>query len=130
VQFAGIQAFSDFLLERGGKNETAMLWPRRTCPFGLPDDAEDIDNIVLYSIGHVLRATAVDIANAPLPPQFVSLLCQLEQREKRNAWVSRRARVPQPRALIREPVNEVAQHGAAEPQPIPTATGVDLPAIA
>jgi hypothetical protein len=102
-----------------------MLWPRHTCPFGLPDDAEDIDNIILYSIGHALRAMAVDIADAPLPPQLVRLLRQLERQEERNAWASRSAAVRRPPAIIREPMHPVAQREHAERRLNPSATASD-----
>jgi hypothetical protein len=58
-----------------------MLWSRRLCPFGLPDEAEGIDNIVLASIGHFLRAATADDGE-PLPVRFVSLLGQLERQER------------------------------------------------
>ena len=58
-----------------------MLWPRDTCPFGLPDDVDlgeaPVGELVLTSIGHVLRATAVDIVDAPLPLQLATLLRRL-----------------------------------------------------
>jgi hypothetical protein len=99
-----------------------MLWPRHTCPFGLPDDAEDIDNIVLYSIGHVLRATAVDIVDAPLPAQFVRLL---ERRAEREAWIRQSAAAQRPPTIIREPMRRVAQCRHAEQLPNPTAAASD-----
>jgi hypothetical protein len=102
-----------------------MLWPRHTCPFGLPDDAEDIDNVILYSIGHVLRATAVDITGAALPVQFVRLLRELERREERTALVLRSAALRQPRTLIREPVRCVAERPHADQLPNPLASAGD-----
>ena len=64
-----------------------MLWPRHTCAFGLPDEDEDaaIGDIVSVSIGHVLRVTAADIVDAPLPVRLVGLLRQLERREQSSA---------------------------------------------
>ena len=61
-----------------------MLWPRRTCAFGLPDEDEDaaIGDIVSVAIGHVLRVTAADIVDAPLPGRLIALLRQLERREQ------------------------------------------------
>jgi hypothetical protein len=60
-----------------------MLWPRRTCAFGLPDEDEDaaIGDIVSVAIGHVLRVTAADIVDAPLPGRLIALLRQLERRQ-------------------------------------------------
>jgi hypothetical protein len=61
-----------------------MLWPRRTCAFGLPDEDEDaaIGDIVSVAIGHVLRVTAADIVDAPLPGRLIALLRQLERRQQ------------------------------------------------
>jgi hypothetical protein len=59
-----------------------MLCFRRTCPFGLPDDAEAIEDIVLVSVGRALAlATAHTIAE-PLPAPLTALLAQLGRRER------------------------------------------------
>lgn len=89
-----------------------MLWSRRMCPFGLPDEAEDIDNIVLASIGHVLRAATTDIVETPLPARFVNLLGRLERRE-RNARTRRRPAVRRQHAKLQDAI----EHRAPRPQP-------------
>lgn len=73
-----------------------MLWPCHTCPFGLPDEAEYSDNIILLAIGHSFREAARGITEAPLPPQFIALLQRLKERENllhADGRVARRRRV-------------------------------------
>jgi hypothetical protein len=90
-----------------------MLWPRQTRPFGLPNEDDDavIGDIVMVSIGHVLRATATDIVDAPLPVQLAGLLRRLERRER-----SGRGNVTQrrKRAMHREPIRRTAQPRPAD----------------
>jgi len=59
-----------------------MLWPRHTCPFGLPDDADCAENIVLLAIGYSIREASTDITDAPLPAGLVALLRKLEMQEQ------------------------------------------------
>ena len=99
-----------------------MLWPRQTCPFGLPDEDEDavIGDVVLVSIGHVLRAAATDIVDAPLPVQLLGLLRRLERGEQRgrgNATPRRK------RASLREPTQRTAQRHPADRQADASAIG-------
>jgi len=89
-----------------------MLWSRRLCPFGLPDEAEGIDNIVLASIGHFLRAATADDGE-PLPVRFVSLLGQLERQER----IARAARDASPRRRRRASLRDPAGCGAPRLQP-------------
>jgi hypothetical protein len=58
-----------------------MQWPRRTCPFGLADEAEHTENIILAAIGYSLREATTDVTLAPLPESLAALLRQLETRE-------------------------------------------------
>src|SRR5262249_17124640 len=94
---------------------TAMLWPRDTCPFGLPDDVDLGDapagDLVLASIGHVLRATATDIVDAPLPLQLASLLRRLgrPQRPARRSAAGRSL----PRAARSQPAQSPADRRPA-----------------
>jgi len=90
-----------------------MLWSRRLCPFGLPDEAEGIDNIVLASIGHFLRAATADDAATPLPVRFVSLLGQLERQER----IARAARDASPRRRPRASLRDPAGCGAPRLRP-------------
>jgi hypothetical protein len=52
-------------------------WSRLTCLFGLPDEAEGIDDVVLAAIGPIIRAAAADLVEAPLPAELAALLAQL-----------------------------------------------------
>jgi len=55
-----------------------MLWPRQICPFGLPDEeAETEYDVVLVSVGHVLRVASADITDAPFPAHLAGLLQRL-----------------------------------------------------
>src|SRR5262252_3003612 len=78
-----------------GRRGTAMLWPHDTCPFGLPDAVDrgdaPVGDLLLTSIGHVLRATTADIVDAPLPLQLASLLRRLgrPQRPARGSSADR-----------------------------------------
>ncbi len=84
-----------------------MLCFRRTCPFGLPDDAEAIEDIVLVSVGHALAlATAHTIAE-PLPASLTALLAQLGRRERAQ---SRPSEAP-PRQRTARPQSAVASAG-------------------
>ena len=94
-----------------------MLWPRQSCPFGLPDDDEDeaVGDIVAVSIGHVLRATATDIVDAPLPVQLAGLLRRLARRERSalgNATLRRNRAVPC------EAVRRTVQRRPADASPV------------
>jgi hypothetical protein len=86
-----------------------MLCFRRTCPFGLPDDAEAIEDIVLVSVGHALAlATAHTIAE-PLPASLTALLAQLGRRERAQ---SRPIEAP-PRQRTAGPQSPVASAGTS-----------------
>jgi hypothetical protein len=86
-----------------------MLCFRRTCPFGLPDDAEAIEDIVLVSVGHALAlATAHTIAE-PLPAPLTALLAQLGRRERAQ---SRPIEAP-PRQRTAGPQSPVASAGTS-----------------
>ena len=67
-----------------------MLSSRRTCPFGLPDEAEDVENVVLVAVGHVFRATTAAMLDTPLPAELADLLRRIE-RQERNARARRSA---------------------------------------
>jgi hypothetical protein len=56
-------------------------WSRLTCLFGLPDEAEGTDDVVLAAIGPVIRAAAADLVEAPLPAEIAALLAQLKRLE-------------------------------------------------
>ena len=66
-------------------------WSRLTCLFGLPDDADETDDVVLAAIGPVIRAAAADIVEAELPPELVALLAQLNQQRPPVARQRRRS---------------------------------------
>jgi hypothetical protein len=59
-----------------------MLCFRRTCPFGLPDDAGDNEDIVLVSVGHALAVATAHTIAEPLPAALTALLAQLRRRER------------------------------------------------
>ena len=73
-----------------------MLSSRRTCPFGLPDEAEDVENVVLVAVGHVFRAATAAMLDTPLPAELVGLLRRIE-RQERNAQAHRSATLQQRR---------------------------------
>ena len=81
-----------------------MLWSRRTCPFGLPDDTEVTDDVILISIGHALQVATSDIVETPLPAPLAALLAQLQRRE-RNAQARRNAAMRRQRATQRQPAD-------------------------
>ena len=62
---------------------------RRTCPFGLPDEAEDVENVILVAVGHVFRTATAPMLDSPLPAELVDLLTQID-RQERNARVAAR----------------------------------------
>src|SRR5258705_3513412 len=94
-----------------------MLSSRRSCPFGLPDEAEDIENLVLVSVGRVLRASTAHIADAPLPAGLVGLLRRIEAQE-RKVQAARSASLQQRRRVtLHEPVARSARHLQASDQP-------------
>jgi hypothetical protein len=73
-----------------------MLWPRQVCPFGLADEtvadaAEGTHDVVLAAIGRVLRITAADITDIPLPKELVRLLDQMQPRRSHRRERSARA---------------------------------------
>jgi hypothetical protein len=81
-----------------------MLSSRRSCPFGLPDEAEDIENLVLMAVGHVFRAATAHMLDSPLPAELVDLLTRIE-RQERNAQARRSATLQRRRrAALHEPV--------------------------
>jgi hypothetical protein len=81
-----------------------MLSSRRTCPFGLPDEAEDIENLVLVAVGHVFRATTAPMLDGPLPAELAGLLRQID-RQERNVQARRSATLQhRRRATLHEPV--------------------------
>jgi hypothetical protein len=80
-----------------------MLSSRRSCPFGLPDEAEDIENFVLVAVGHVFRAATAPMLDSPLPSELAGLLRQID-RQERNAQARRSATLQRRRAALREPV--------------------------
>jgi hypothetical protein len=57
------------------------VWLRLTCLFGLPDD-EQPDHLMSAALGPILRAEGREIAEAPLPPLFRTLLDELHHREQ------------------------------------------------
>jgi hypothetical protein len=93
-----------------------MLSYRRSCPFGLPDEAEDIENLVLVAIGHVFRTATAPMLDTPLPAELADLLRRIE-RQERNAH-ARRSATPQRRrrATLREPVARSTRHLQASDQ--------------
>jgi hypothetical protein len=81
-----------------------MLSSRRMCPFGLPDEAEDVENVVLVAVGHVFRAATAPMLDSPLPAELAGLLRQID-RQERNAPVRRSAALQRHRrATLHEPV--------------------------
>ena len=93
-----------------------MLSSRRICPFGLPDEAEDTDNVVLAAVGHVFRTTTVSMLDSPLPAEFVGLLRRIE-RQDRTAHAGRRATLQRRRrTTMHEPVARGARHLQASDQ--------------
>ena len=94
-----------------------MLSSRRTCPFGLPDEAEDVENVVLVAVGHVLRAATAAMLDAPLPADLIDLLRRIE-RQERNARARRSATLQRRRrATLHEPVARCAgRHAQASDQ--------------
>lgn len=89
-----------------------MLCFRRTCPFGLPDDAEAGDDVVVVSIGHALRVATAAIAEAPLPAPLAALLAQLERHE-RNARRRHREALREQLVLPGQPASPSAGASAA-----------------
>jgi hypothetical protein len=74
-----------------------MLCFRRTCPFGLPDDADATEHITLLSVGYALRMATAHLAEAPLPAALAALLADLARHEhaaRRSGSGSRRRRGP------------------------------------
>ena len=84
-----------------------MSWPRHTCPFGLPDELECTENIVLTAVGHVLRETGTDLIEAPLPAQIAALLCQLDGGAKPAPRQRPRARVHGERGIRVRPAQNM-----------------------
>jgi hypothetical protein len=81
-----------------------MLSSRRSCPFGLPDEAEDVENVILVAVGHVFRAATAHMLDSPLPAELVDLLRRIE-RQERNAQAPRGSSLPRRRrAALHEPV--------------------------
>ena len=93
-----------------------MLSYRRSCPFGLPDEAEDIENLVLVAVGHVFRTATAPMLNSPLPAELIDLLRRIE-RQERNARARRSATLQRRRrATLHEPVARSTQHLQASDQ--------------
>ena len=87
-----------------------MLSSRRSCPFGLPDEAEDIENLVVVAVGHVFRAATAHMLDSPLPTELVDLLRRID-RQERNAQARRSATLQRRRrATLHEPVTRSARH--------------------
>jgi hypothetical protein len=86
-----------------------MLCFRRTCPFGLPDDAGDIEDIVLVSVGHALAVATAHTIAEPLPAPLTALLAQLGRRERAQ---SRPIEAP-PRQRTAGPQSPVASAGTS-----------------
>ena len=87
-----------------------MLSSRRMCPFGLPDEAEDIENVVLVAVGHVFRATTAAMLGSPLPAELSDLLRRIE-RQERNARARHSATLQRRRrATLHEPVARSTRH--------------------
>jgi hypothetical protein len=78
-----------------------MLSSRRTCAFGLPDDTEDLDNLVSVAVGHALRVATAPMLDTALPAELAGLLRRIE-RQERDAQARHRARR---RATPRDPVH-------------------------
>jgi hypothetical protein len=93
-----------------------MLSSRRTCPFGLPDEAEDIENLLLVAVGHVFRVATAHMLHGPLPADLIDLLRPIE-RQERKAQAPRSA-TPQRRrrATLHEPVARSTRHQQASDQ--------------
>jgi hypothetical protein len=93
-----------------------MLSSRRTCPFGLPDEADDVENVVLVAVGHVFRATTAAMLDTPLPAELADLLRRIE-RQERNARARRSATLQRRRrATLHEPVARSTRHLQASDQ--------------
>ena len=93
-----------------------MLSSRRMCPFGLPDEAEDIENVVLVAVGHVFRATTAAMLDTPLPAELADLLRRIE-RQERNARARRSATLQRrQRATLHVPVPRSVRHLQASDQ--------------
>jgi hypothetical protein len=91
-----------------------MLSSRRSCPFGLPDEAEDIENLVLVAVGHVFRATTAHMLDSPLPTELVDLLGRID-RQERNAQARRSATLQRRRrATLHEPLHLQASDQRAD----------------
>ncbi len=93
-----------------------MLSSRRTCPFGLPDEAKNIENLVLVAVGHVFRTATAPMLNSPLPAELIDLLGRIERQERnararRNATLQRRRRT-----TLHEPVARSTRHLQASDQ--------------
>jgi hypothetical protein len=87
-----------------------MLSSRRTCPFGLPDEAEDVENLVLVAVGHVYRTATAPMLDTPLPAELAGLLRQID-RQERSAQARRSATLPRRRrATLHEPVARSVRH--------------------
>ena len=93
-----------------------MLSSRRSCPFGLPDEAEDIEYLVLVAVGHVFRAVTAHMLDSPLPTDVIDLLRRIE-RQERNARARRSATLQRRRrATLHEPVARSTRHLQASDQ--------------
>ena len=93
-----------------------MLSSRRTCPFGLPDEAEDVENVVLVAVGHVFRTATAAMLDTPLPAELVGLLRRIE-RQERNAQAHRSATLQRRRrTTVHEPVARSTRHLQASDQ--------------
>ena len=93
-----------------------MLSSRRSCPFGLPDEAEEIENLVLVAVGRVFRAATAHMLDSPLPVELAGLLRQID-RQERNAQARRGATLQRRRrAALHEPVAPSARYLQASDQ--------------
>jgi len=106
-----------------------MLSSRRTCPFGLPDEAEDVENVVLVAVGHVFRAATAHMLDSPLPADLIDLLRRIE-RQERNAQARRSATLQRRRrATLHEPVARSTRHLQASDQRADTSVAMKAQTI-
>jgi hypothetical protein len=96
-----------------------MLSSRRICPFGLPDEAEDVENVVLAAVGHTFRAATAPMLDTPLPAELAGLLRRID-RQERNAQARGRAALPRRRRVKLGDRPSPAPHIPSRPTAGPT----------
>lgn len=83
-------------------------WLHLTCFFGLPDDADPSQDIIVASIGPVLRGLGGHMASEPLPAAINDLLQRLANRESESPGLQRcrksRPPLPEQKAPAAQPV--------------------------